>query len=142
MNTFAFFEPFRIISPVRSLKTFLVLFLALSWVPMAAHCKIEAIPGFEFLSCKSGDSKDGKNHCGDKGCCTFESSVYKNDTSLLNSAPLPAFLVSFELIPFEGVAPRRDLLFLKICLLPPELPTSWQFSARTALPVRAPSCRS
>ena len=36
---------------VRMIRIVMVSLLALTWVLLTSHCKIEAMPGFEFLRC-------------------------------------------------------------------------------------------
>ena len=36
------------------IKTAMVSLLALTWVLLSSHCRLEAVPGFEFLRCSMG----------------------------------------------------------------------------------------
>jgi hypothetical protein len=127
---------------VQSIKTLLVLLLALVWAPMTAHCNIESVPGFSFLTCETDVAHEtSPKHCGTE-CCVLESSPYRSDDSKPVSAPIAvaAILCQLELIDLQQAA--QHVPDLRLLTVPPELPKSWQFIARTALPVRAPSIAS
>lgn len=121
----------------------LVLLMALLWVPITAHCQLESVAGLEFLRCDSDSdhTSDNKEACGD-GCCQVESGHYQVSRNQ-NIAPAVALLLAtldiladFQLpklaAPSQGLQPAS----------PPELSVTWQFIARAALPVRAPSVAS
>ena len=129
---------------LRRIKPFLMLVLALLWVPLTSHCRIESVPGFEFLRCSANDhgSSQGTDACEQNGCCAIEDANYQ--------APRQQ-----EITPIVVVATLRTAMFdpleqsppapVSVGILPappPELPTCWLFSLRTALPVRAPSLAS
>jgi hypothetical protein len=116
-----------------------VLALALLWVPITAHCKLELIPGLEFLHC-AGDTST-KSDCEGDSCQTVESGAYKTqDNDDLVSLPvlidLSALVPPAE--PFD-LGPGSVSVFT---ISPPELPRCWQFLLRTAPAVRAPSVAS
>lgn len=125
----------------------MVSLLALTWVLLTSHCKIEAMPGFEFLRCATDihapdESESSGEHCEDTGCCLVETAQYH--------APRPhelAPVVVFDIMPADNFGIVEQSLPKEVSLgiltaAPPELPTSWQFLSRTALPVRAPSLAS
>ncbi len=147
------------------IKTALVSLLALAWVLLSSHCRIEALPGLGFLSCASevyaaglapsdGQDHDHKsnNECGDpcteKGCCSIESAKFHapRQHGLAPVAPVAVLgIVPVDglgsIDPFELSLPAqvgRGVL----ASVPPEWPSSWRFILRTALPVRAPSLAS
>jgi hypothetical protein len=122
----------------------LVMAFATLWVAAGAHCRLEVLPGFEFLSCcQHPDAQKTPAHhekdCDDDGCAAIELGFYKLEQP--QQAPLePLLALASWLVPltdacrpgapdFEGLASGA----------PPELPRLWQFSQRTALPPRAPS---
>lgn len=130
---FAFIRP-----GVRWLKYVCVLLFALIWVPMTSHCKLELIPGLEFLACKGGESK---SHCVDGDtCCAFEKSGEKRLSNKMN-CPLPP-LVLFSTLLFHHESMLPDKPVVAVLTSPPELLPSWPFVSRAALPVRAPSVAS
>lgn len=110
---------------------------------MTSHCKLEIIPGLEFLACKTDPSKpDSKNHCADTSCCAFESN-YKSESSKLVCPAVPLVATVFsDLILADQVDLFRVESDARVLSIPPELPQSWLFISRTALPVRAPSATS
>jgi hypothetical protein len=119
----------------------MVLLLALAWVPLMSHCKLESVPGLEFLACLSDGDSHGEqsSDCDDTGCCSAEKSLYKTEKSHL-ALPSPDFLP-------PSSAPVADLAnaFLYeasvgiLTAAPPELTKTWHFISRTASPPRAPS---
>ncbi len=131
---------------VRLLKTILALLLALSWVPLSLHCQIEAMPGWEFLSCESGEEEHSAPHqssdCEDDFCQIIESGLYKTEekapllcsVNLLPPGVEPSIAISMQ-APDPGLSPVANPS-------PPVLANTWQFTFRTALPPRAPSLAS
>lgn len=132
---------------VRTIKIAMVSLVALTWVLLTSHCKIEVMPGFEFLRCATdihapAESESGGDPCKDSGCCSFESAQYQAPRQQ-EAAPV----IVFAVIPADslGVVERslpKEVSLGILTAAPPELPTSWQFLSRTALPVRAPSLAS
>jgi hypothetical protein len=128
---------------VRLVKTFLALLMVLAWVPLSVHCQIERVLDVSLLSCVSSTpASNTDSHCGDDACCAWESGDYfppTRECPLVHLLPAPVLLDRpLEFAPgnvrqFEKVLPATP---------PPDLPTSWQFSHRTALPPRAPSLAS
>jgi hypothetical protein len=111
------------------------------------HCRLEVLPGFEFLSCyqQPGADKAPAHHekdCGDDGCASVELDCYKTEQA--QNAPLTPLLA---LVAFLSPLPEPDLASVVdrpvgVSASPPELPKIWRFSQRTALPPRAPSFAS
>ena len=129
---------------VRTLRTVLVALLALAWVPLTSHCRIEGLPGFEFLRCSSDvqTSNEGGDPCSEGECCAVESAMYQ---SLRLEKITPVVIVA--ILPAEDFGVVEQSLPDEVSLgiltaAPPDLPKPWQFSLRTALPVRAPSLAS
>ncbi len=133
--------------PVRTIRTVMVVLVALTWVLLTSHCKIEAMPGFEFLRCATdihapAESESGGDPCKDTGCCLIESAQYHAPRQH-ELAPV----VVLAIVPADNFGVVEHSLPKEVSLgiltaAPPELPTSWQFLSRTALPVRAPSLAS
>ena len=115
----------------------LALVFLMLWVPVTSHCQLESLPGFEFLHCP-GDS--GTSGCCDDACVIVESGAYKvpdyqNFSPLVEVVPVVNFIVLLRM--------EESLEWVSCsCPAPLELPSGWQFSYRTALPVRAPSVAS
>lgn len=125
---------------VKSLRTLLTLLLVALWPLAASHCRIEQLPGFDFLACAGEDP--GATHqedCETDSCATVESGLYKTEDGQ-EAVPTPPGSLSpiltacaFETTLFE-VSSALSLDAVALGLLAP-----WQFSLRAALPPRAPS---
>ncbi len=146
------------------IKTALVSLLALAWVLLSSHCRIEALPGLAFLSCgsevytagltptgghdqdhESNDSNECGDPCTEKGCCSIESAKFHAPRQHDVAPVAPATLIG--LVPSDGFGPFELSIPVEVgrgllTATPPELPSSWQFFLRAALPVRAPSLAS
>ena len=129
---------------MRSFKNILFVLAAFAWLPMTAHCQLESIPGFEFLACVTESSCHGKPNPQestpeDGGCCAVEKAHYKTELMRV-TLPLPALqpMESGALRDGANTLPAKASLGM-LTAAPPDLPSSWQFSRRTALPARAPS---
>jgi hypothetical protein len=137
----------RHILAVQMIRKAMVTLIALSWVLMTFHCKIAAVPGFEFLRCPTEahepfGSEDSRDPCEAAGCCSIEYAQYHAP----RQHPI-APVVLFAIVPAAnfGVVEQslpREVSLGMLTAAPPQLPTSWQFLSRTALPVRAPSSAS
>lgn len=128
---------------VRFLKTMLVVLLAFAWAPLTAHCQLEIIPGFEFLACASNCGPHSNSTTpDDEACCAVESAHYKpEENHPFVSAESFLVLLVHAAVDLQAVRPI-DAPSDALTPVPPELPSSWQFVFRTALPVRAPSIAS
>jgi hypothetical protein len=101
------------------------------------HCKLETIPGLEFLRCPS--DTDASSDCQGDGCETVESALYKvPDHQNITPEPVLDTVVLPSLLEREDPPCENPPCWL-VTSAPPELPKVWQFSFRTALPPRAPS---
>ena len=126
---------------MRLIKKILYVLAAFAWLLMTSHCKLEVLPGLEFLACVSesdchgNESPDGDN----AGCCAVEKSDYKTEQFRVTS-PSPNFLLvaTTPLLDVANTLPAEVSIGV-LTAAPPELPASWRFSFRTALPARAPS---
>ena len=122
------------------MRTAFVIALAVLWVPITSHCKLELIPGLEFLHCV-GDTPT-KSNCDGDSCQTVESGAYKTQD---NDDIVPLLVLTIDVL---ALVPSADASALEsgsigvFTASPPELPNGWQFVYRTALPVRAPSIAS
>ena len=118
--------------------------IATLWVVAGFHCRLEVLPGFEFLSCcqHSECEKSPAHHereCTDDGCAAVELGFYKPEK--LQDAPvipLLAFVVQPPPLPEPEPVNSLDHS-VSISSSPPELSQVWRFSQRMALPPRAPS---
>ena len=123
---------------VSTLKRLLQIFglaLALLWVPITSHCSWESLIGGDFFKCAPTAEKGDCSNDGDS-CGTVESASYKvPDAAPAISAPV--FAVVFFQIPAPSIPLSRRIA--PPTAAPSEIPVSWQFVSRTALPPRAPS---
>ena len=127
---------------MRSLRNIWFAMTALAWLSMSMHCQLESVPGFEFLACQTtAPESKPDSHC-DTGCCAAEKSQYKS-AQLRVTIPSPDLLPisSVSLLDLANTLPAEVSIGI-LTAAPPSLTTSWQFSSRTALPVRAPSLAS
>lgn len=126
---------------VRMLRTMMVALLVLAWVPLTSHCELESVPGFEFLRCSSEvpATSEGGDPCKSGGCCSVEVAQYQSPRQQeVIPVCVAAILPAEPFIDVEQSLPPEVSLGI-LTAAPPELPVSWQFLLRTALPVRAPS---
>lgn len=121
----------------------MTLALVAVWPLVASHCKLEQLPGFQFLACVEVKVDAGTTHqesdCETDSCASLESGFYKTESGWLTVPPPPALLSPFlTMVSLEAAQPAasQSIIFDSA---PPELPKVWQFSFRTALPPRAPS---
>ena len=120
-------------------RCFALMVLAL-WGLAAMHCKLEALPGMAFLrSCCFADSSSASpKDCETDSCGAVEDGKYRPE-ELNASAPHPVLVSALLLAAIEAPLPELMAHPFTVAKPPPELPRSWQFSLRAALPPRAPS---
>ena|SRR5581483_6881384 len=127
---------------VRSLRDIWFALAALAWLSMSMHCRLERIPGLEFLACQTAPESNPNSHCADSGCCAAEKSQYKSE-QLRVSLPSPDLLpISFAPIVDAANSLPDEVSLGILTTAPPQLLKTWQFASRTALPARAPSIAS
>lgn len=121
-------------------KTAFSLAILAIWLPATLHCKLENLPGLSFLVCCSHEDTQPhqEDDCDTDGCAWVESALYKTPDNAPLVAPLVLALSAFVAVPThqETAAPESSF---RLNLVPPELPQSWHFSRRAALPPRAPT---
>ena len=127
------------------LKTIAMFGLLGLWLGATNHCQLEEIPGLSFLACSDdqGAASHQDSDCDTDGCAPVEQGPYKSeDPKVATQAPLLSLEIWLDaIVSAEPVAvPPVVARFLTVAL--PELPVTWQFSWRTALPPRAPSIAS
>jgi hypothetical protein len=125
---------------VSRLTKIVALTVLVLWGLAAMHCKLEAVPGFDFLkSCCFVDSApSSQEDCESDGCGAVEDGGYRVEEQTA-SAPQPPLILALLPIVIEAPLPELQACSFAACHPPPELPRGWQFSYRTALPPRAPS---
>src|SRR5213596_3106237 len=128
-------------TPVSRLKTIVAAVFLVLWLPLTSHCLLEGaglMP--DILRCSDTCAPDGKDQgCEGDDCCSLESAAYKVDCERpVFIAPAHGLLLPVLFNSVGAPAPPQNALgFLTVAS--PELPVTWQFSCRTALPPRAPS---
>ena len=128
---------FRIVMNVKSLRTVITLMVVALWPLAVMHCKLETIPGLEFLRCAS--DTDTSSDCQGDGCETVESALYRvPDHQNITPEPILDTIVLPSLLEREDRPCENHACWL-VTSAPPELPKVWQFFFRTALRPRAPS---
>ena len=126
---------------VNRLHRMMALVMLAAWLPAASLCLAECAGFIERGDCcadESGGNADAAAH----PCCFLASGSYKSDTH----RPLvlaPDVFATARLASLISIPPSSDGLALSPpALSPPDLPVTWQFSFRAALPPRAPSLAS
>ena len=144
------FEQFRRSDIYNSVRRFRNLFFALAaflWLPVSAHCQLEALTGVNFLACETDSICHNGSQSGSDNadCCSVENSQY-HAAPIRGQQPLPHWLpvVSKALIQpaASALIAENDAGILTLTAGPFELLPSRHFLLRTALPVRAPSLAS
>ena len=127
---------------VRYFKNLFFVLAAFVWLPVSAHCQLEKVPGLEFLRCSADPQAACGNteNCNDCRCCAIERSSYKSEQSpLIVSLP---DLLPVSTTPVPDLALPDEVSLGILTTAPPQLLKIWHFTARMALPVRAPSIAS
>lgn len=130
---------------MRKIRTILTLLLATLWLPVSSHClMIEVTSGLESLSCCAHTDTETppapqKDHCATDACTTVEGAQYKSSVQRITVPALDNHVLFEFPVP---LLPPLTLAAISTCSSASRLdslPVTWQFSARTALPPRAPS---
>lgn len=122
---------------VRFLKTVVTLLMLAVWPVASLHCKLETLPGLEFLRCEV--EENGAKNCQVDGCQTIEEASFKAPDSQ-NFIPAPVELPDVaRILRLVEDASREGLPLVFLDRIPPELPSGWLFTLRAAQPPRAPS---
>jgi len=132
------------VADVKWLKTILVMAVLAFWVPATNHCRLELIPGLEFLDCcsHSEDEKASEHHeneCSDDLCAQVEDGLYKAETNHVVVDAPPASCLGVLPVVLEHILSPDRASPIRPETSPPELSKTWQFSFRAAAPPRAPS---
>jgi hypothetical protein len=123
---------------VRHFRNIFFALAAFLWLPAAAHCQLEAIPGLEFLHCAC-DQQSCQEDCKNCACCAVEKCQYRSEQPPL-TVPTPDLLpLSPAPEPPEDIAIPVEASRDSITAAPPYLLSSRHFHFRTVLPARAPS---
>jgi hypothetical protein len=112
-----------------------------AWMPAASLCLAECAGLVERGDC-CADESGGKSDAAAHPCCFLASGLYKShDNQTFVTAP--DALATAQVLSPISVAPSSSVLASPPpTVSPPDLPVTWQFSFRAALPPRAPSLAS
>jgi len=132
------------VTEVKWLKTILVMAVLAFWLPATNHCRLELIPGLEFLACcgHSEDEQAGEHHeneCADDLCAQVEDGLYKAESNQVVVEAPPASHLGVLPAALEQTPSPERAGPARLDSSPPELSKTWQFSFRAAAPPRAPS---
>ena len=121
---------------VNRFRTVAAMLLLPIWVPISSH---ELLENWGLIhiqaSTGSGDSHD-KDHDGADGLCQLPGCSFQ--IQKFHPAVVSFLLpVALAVCPQDGV--EAQACFALVNPSPPDIPVSWQFSFRAALPARAPS---
>jgi hypothetical protein len=121
-------------------RTIALTFLAL-WLPVSTHCSLETIPGFNLLDlcCDTASSASAKDDCSRDNCAEIEAGLYRVEDNPALSPGLSVVLAMTSPVEIRPMPEPTAKAFPSTDSSPPELISTWQFSLRAALPVRAPS---
>lgn len=115
--------------------------MALVYLPASGYCLVEKtglVPVVDCCAETEAHTQEEQGPCGGYGCCPIEYAVYSSVDSGNTDIPAPpagmVFLAAVLL-----TEPPAEIPVSQLERSPPDIPTSWQFSLRTALPPRAPS---
>lgn len=123
---------------VNWLHRIVALVMLAAWMPAASLCLAECAGIVERGDC-CADEAGGKTDAAAHPCCFLASGLYKShDNQPLVMAP-DAFATAPMASLISVVPSSSGLASLPPTLSPPDLPVTWQFLFRTALPPRAPS---
>jgi len=117
------------------------LMLVALWLPVSMHCSLEIIPGFNLLDlcCDTAAAENPKDDCRQDNCAEIEAGLYRVEDNPPLTSDLSVLLTLAS--PRETLSTPKPVQANSVPAdsSPPELISSWQFSSRAALPVRAPS---
>ena len=123
-------------------KVIVVLTLVI-WGLAAMHCKLESVPGFDFLKscCFADTAPPAADNCDSDGCGAVEDGNYRAEEPT-TSAPHPLLILAVQAPILMDLAPKSQLSICISSEFPPELANVWQFFERAAIPPRPPSLTS
>lgn len=122
-------------------RRWLTLGLVALWPVLTSHCQLEAIASLGFLVCCEHDDAipHQDSDCDTDGCAVIEGGFYKiEEDDVMVASPEEALGMVPKRLPTAPTA-TESVCFSANTAVPPELPSSWQFSFRAALPPRAPT---
>lgn len=110
------------------------------WAVASMHCKLEALPGWEFLRfCHAEESPaDHATGCAEDACAEIEDGNYRPEEPI-SPVPAPEFAAALIFLPRLLALPAPSRPPRPIAGSPPHLLASRHFADRSAPSPRAPS---
>ena len=128
------------VTRMSGLRKILAMTLVLLWLPAVMHCRLETLPGLDFLACcDHGDVPPHQDEdCQQDGCASVESGLYKTQDERPRVVTPELGVAVTQAVPaLERIIPAGSLPLQSSA--PPELRVRWQFAWRAALSPRAPT---
>lgn len=128
------------LNAVSKLSKAVALTVLALWGLAAMHCKLEVLPGLDFLKscCFADSSASSPKPCESDGCGAVEDGSYRAEEQNA-AAPQPLLILALISPMIEAPLPEIPGICFSESQAPSELSRFWQFSYRAALPPRAPS---
>jgi hypothetical protein len=129
-----------ILTTVSKLSQAVALTVMALWGLAAMHCKLEVLPGLDFLKscCFADSSPSSSKNCESDGCGAVEDGSYRAEEQNA-AAPQPLLILALISPVIEAPLPEISGVCFSDCKAAPDLSRFWQFSYRAALPPRAPT---
>ncbi len=128
---------------VRKLCQVTSLIMLIFWGLASVHCELEQVPALHFLACchHEGSTPHQDNDCNQDSCASVETGFYmlEGQTAFVSEPDLFVALLAPLAEPMSELCGPLAFHSLPGSL---QLPNTWQFTLRAALPVRAPSLPS
>jgi len=127
---------------VRSWKTVIAILLAFTYPLAAGYCLIEKTGWVTPVDCcaeTASPQHEEKEPCEGYGCCPIEYAVYSSVDAGVVDVPALSTDLLFTAFILLTQPPVVETPPFSLERSPPDIPKSWQFFFRTALPPRAPS---
>lgn len=129
---------------VHRMKAISALAMALLYLLASGYCLLEKANLVAPIDCCPDTPSHNQNEqspCGGFGCCPIEYPVYSSfDSGVADFTPPPADVIFLPVVLLTELPVEIPIAQLERS--PPDIPKSWQFFFRTALPPRAPSLLS
>jgi hypothetical protein len=123
------------------LRTIFALGLAVLWLPISMHCRLEQLPGFEILACVEypDEAAHQDEDCTQDSCAVIESGLYRANPGQIWAIDPPPSAAEWVQFLANLVDTSSAFPLTADPQAPPGLACRWQFDLRTAPSPRAPS---
>ena len=83
-----------------------VLGLVAFWALATQHCRLEVVPGLDFLACLSPETEahHESSDCESDGCANVESSLYKSENHRITLEQPPLLAAPMGIFPYLALA--------------------------------------